>query len=259
MDIKEALNDLGVRHDTLTPEQKEQLDCNGYLHLPAILSNGDVETLKVRQQQLLELEGDTAGTEVHQERGTDRLSDLINKGEIFHIVLTQPVVLAAIAHVLEDDLKLSSLNSRNALPGQGLQGLHADWGRLETPGTYQVCNSLWLLDDFTPDNGATRLVPGSHRGDKTPGDVMPDPSARHPDEVLVQGKAGDVVVVNSHAWHGGTLNRTTEPRRAMHGYFCRRHQPQQLDQQRYLRQTTWDQLSESARVVLGVIEPVTGT
>ena len=255
MNIKEALYSLGVRPDTLTCEQKEQLDRAGYLHLPAILPPDRVEVIRRRQTELLEAEGDRAGTEVHQERGTDRLSDLINKGSMFHVVLTEPKVLAAIAHVLGNDLKLSSLNSRNALPGQGLQGLHADWGRLETPGTYQVCNSLWLLDDLTPDNGATRLVPGTHRGDKLPGDVMADPSAPHPEEILVQGRAGDVFVVNSHAWHGGTMNRTAGTRRVMHGYFCRRHQSQQLDQQRYLRLETWNQLSEAARTVLGVIGP----
>jgi hypothetical protein len=254
MNIKDALYALGVRPDTLTTDQKSQLDRDGYLPLRGILSMPQVEAIRARQQELLDEEGDRAGTEVHQERGTDRLSDLINKGEMFHVVLMQPLVLAAIAHVLDYDLKLSSLNSRNALPGQGLQGLHADWGRLETPGVYQVCNSLWLLDDLTPDNGATRLVPGTQRSDKLPGDVMTDASAPHPDEILVLGRPGDVVVVNSHTWHGGTLNRTSAPRRVMHGYFCRRHQPQQLDQQRYLRRATWDQLSEPARTVLGVTE-----
>src|SRR5689334_21006145 len=139
MDIKEALYALGVRDDTLTPEQKEQLDLNGYLPLPGILSPERIEAIKQRQAELLAAEGDKAGTEVHQEKGTDRLSDLINKGTVYHVVITQPQVLAAIAHVLDYDLKLSSLNSRDALPGQGLQGLHADWGRLETPGVYQVC------------------------------------------------------------------------------------------------------------------------
>jgi ectoine hydroxylase-related dioxygenase (phytanoyl-CoA dioxygenase family) len=255
MDIRQALYALGVGEDTLNAEEKEQLDCEGYLPLRGILSEAQIEVIRHRQQELLDAEGDKAGLEVHQERGTDRLSDLINKGAMFHIVLTQPRVIAAIAHVLCYDLKLSSLNSRNALPGQGLQGLHPDWGRLETPGVYQVCNSLWLLDDFTPDNGATRLVPGTHRGDKVPTDVMANPSDPHPEERLVLGKAGDVVVVNSHTWHGGTLNRTQSPRRVMHGYFCRRHQPQQLDQQKYLRLSTWEQLSEAARVVLGVTYP----
>lgn len=252
MEIREALAALGVREDTLTSEEKHQLDERGYLPLRGIMTPEQVAAICARQKELLEEEGDKAGTEVHQEKGTNRLSDLINKGTMFHIVLTQPRVLAAIAHVLEYDLKLSSLNSRNALPGQGLQGLHADWGRLDTPGVYQVCNSLWLLDDYTPDNGATRVVPGTHRGTKTPGEEMPDPTAPHPNEVLLQGKSGDVLVMNSHTWHGGTINRTQGPRRVMHGYFCRRRHTQQLDQQKYLRPETWDQLSEAARVVLGV-------
>jgi ectoine hydroxylase-related dioxygenase (phytanoyl-CoA dioxygenase family) len=252
MEISEALYALGVRDDTLSSHEREQLDLLGYLPIPGIMSAELVAELRARQAELLAEEGDRAGTEVHQEKGTDRLSDLINKGQIYHIVITQPRVLAAIAHVLDGDLKLSSLNSRNALPGQGLQGLHADWGRLDTPGKYQVCNSLWLLDDFLPNNGATRVVPGTHRGTASPGDEMADPTASHPNELLLQGKAGDVLVMNSHTWHGGTINQTDKPRRVLHGYFCRRNQPQQLDQQKYIRQQTLDQLSTAAHTVLGV-------
>lgn len=255
MEIAEALHELGVRDDTLTAEEKAHLDREGYLPLPGLLSMEHVEALRKRQEELLAVEGGEAGKEVHQEAGTDRLSDLINKGAVYHVVITHPRLLAGVAHVLKGDLKLSSLNSRAALPGLGLQGLHADWGRLETPGDYQVCNSVWLLDDFTPENGATRVVPGSHLTGKTPGDEMANPSDPHPNEVVLLGKAGDVVIFNAHLWHGGTLNRTDRPRRAMHGYFTRRHQSQQLNQQKYLRSETWEQLSPAARVVLGVTEP----
>jgi hypothetical protein len=255
MDIEQALNVLGVHDDTLTPEEKDFLDCEGYLPLRGILAMEQVEAIRKRQEELLSEEGDRAGLEVHQEPGTDRLSDLINKGTMYHVVLTHPRVLAGIAYVLKGDLKLSSLNSRTALPGQGQQALHTDWGRLETPGDYQVCNSLWLLDDLTPENGATRVVPGSHRSGKVPGDEMADPTDSHPAEVLLQGKAGDVVIFNSHTWHGGTLNHTDRPRRVMHGYFTRRYHAPQLDQQKYLRPETWEQLSEAARVVLGVHSP----
>ena len=255
MDIAQALTELGVREDTLTQDKKTFLDVNGYLPLGRILTDEQLEALRTRQDELLAEEGDKAGLEVHQEAGADRLSDLINKGEMYHVVITHPRLLAAIAHVLKSDLKLSSLNSRSAQPGKGLQGLHADWGEQETLGYYQVCNSVWLLDDFTLENGATRVVPGSNKQSKTPHQVLADPAAPHPDEVVLQGEAGEVIVFNAHTWHGGTLNRTDKPRRAMHGYFTRRHQAQQLDQQKHIRKATWDKLSPAARVVLGVVEP----
>jgi ectoine hydroxylase-related dioxygenase (phytanoyl-CoA dioxygenase family) len=256
VEIREALYELGVRDDTLTAEEKNFLDENGYLPLRGILTMEQVEAIRQREADLLSEEGDQAGLEVHQEAGADRLSDLINKGTMYHVVISHPRVLAAIAHVLNYDLKLSSLNSRAAQPGKGLQGLHADWGRLDTPGDFQVCNSVWLIDDFTLENGATRVVPGSHKSTQTPGEAMGgDPSQPHPNEVVLQGKAGDVVVFNAHTWHGGTLNCTDKPRRAMHGYFTRRHQGQQLNQQKYLRRETWEQLSPASRVVLGVTEP----
>jgi len=252
MNVGEAINKLGVRNDTLTAEESAGLDQDGFLHIASVLRAEQLEGIRRRMAGLLSEEGDRAGTEVHQEAGTDRLSNLINKGREFEVLFQAPKVLAAIAQVLHGDLKLSSLNIRSALPGSGLQDLHADWGRLETPGDYQVCNSIWLLDDFTADNGATRAVRGTHLGTKTPGDEMANPSLTHPREELLLGKAGDVFVFNSHNWHGGTLNRTTKPRRAMHGYFCRRHQPQQLEQRRHLGAETIARLSEPVRVLLDV-------
>jgi len=251
MTLPQALAALGVTAETLTKAERESLDSEGYLHLPGILDVTTVEAIRQRLDEILAAEGDQAGKEVHQEAGTERLADLVNKGREFDIFYTHPRVLAAVAHVLQNDLKLSSLNARFALPGEGLQGLHADWGRLETPGDFQVCNSIWLLDDFTTDNGSTRAVPGSHRwGSKLPDDDGADPRAPHPEEALLLGKAGDVFVFNSHTWHGGTLNRTDFRRRACHSYFCRRHQPQQLDQRKYVRPETLARIPQAARVVL---------
>jgi ectoine hydroxylase-related dioxygenase (phytanoyl-CoA dioxygenase family) len=252
MDIPAALYALGVREDTLTQAEKDQLDRDGFLPLPNILTLTQIESIRARLAQLTAAEGENAGKEVHQEAGTDRLSDLVNKGGEFEVCFTHPRVLAAIAYVLSSDLKLSSLNSRAALPGEGLQALHADWGGPVTPGEYQVCNSIWLLDDFTADNGATRVVPGTHRSGQTPQQAMPDPRAPHPDEKMLLAPAGTVVIFNSHTWHGGTLNCTDKPRRALHSYFCRRHQPQQLDQRRYMRPETAQRLSEAARYILDV-------
>ncbi len=119
-------------------------------------------------------------------------------------------------------------------------------------GDYQVCNSIWLIDDFTPDNGPTRVVPGSHRSGQLPGQALADPWTPHPGEVKLLGQAGTVVIFNAHLWHGGTGNTTRRPRRALHSYFCRRGRKQQLDQRAYLRPETLARLSPAARHILGV-------
>ncbi|GAA1572794.1 phytanoyl-CoA dioxygenase family protein [Kribbella hippodromi] len=242
MDMATALRDLGVTGDVLTPAEKSLLDRDGFLPLAGVLSADEVAAFNRRLAELTAAEGGRAGTEVHQEAGTDRLADLVNKDPMFTVCFSHPRVLAAIHHVL-GDFKLSSLNSRAALPGQGHQSLHADFGHPVEPGAYQVCNSIWLLDDFTPENGATRVVPGSHRRGTLPADEMPDPAATHPDQISLLAPAGTVIIFNSHLWHGGTQNQTTSPRRAIHSYFTTRPQPQQLDQQTYIRVNTYNHLT----------------
>ncbi len=250
MDTAVALAELGVGpapHDL-----GQALDRDGFAVVPDALSPEQLHAVRDRIAELAAAEGDRAGVEVHQETGAARLSDLVNKGEVFDVFCTHPVVLAGVAHVLEGDLKLSSLNSRAALPGQGHQGLHTDWGPVDLAEGYQVCNSIWLLDDFTPENGATRAVPGTHRSGRTPAESLADPEAPHPDEVLLLAPAGTAVVFNSHLWHGGTRNRTDRPRRAVHSYFVRRRHPQQLDQRAYLRDATRARMPAAVRHLLDV-------
>jgi len=251
MDMVTALAELGVTEDSPDPAVRDRLDRDGYAPLAGVLSDGQVAAMRTRLARLLAAEGNQAGIEVHQEAGTDRLADLVNKDPVFRVCFTDPRVLACIAHVL-GGFKLSSLNFRAALPGRGHQALHTDWGRPVAPGEYQVCNSIWLLDDFTADNGATRVVPGSHRLGVPPRDAMPDPAAAHPGEVQLIAPAGTVVIFNSHLWHGGTRNRTGLPRRALHAYFTRRGNPQQLDQKKYIRPQTLARLSPPERFILDV-------
>jgi len=176
-DIVNTLAELGATRSTLTPAQSDQLDQFGYLPLPGILDEVTLEALRVRCDELSASEADRAGIEAHQEKGTARLANLVDKDRMFDRCWNHPAQLAAVAHVLDwQELKLMSLNGRAALPGQGHQRLHADWAGAVAPGSYQVCNSIWLLDAFTEANGATRVVPGSHRWGREPRDVMTDPA-----------------------------------------------------------------------------------
>ena len=118
-----------------------------------------------------------------------------------------------------------------------------------------MCNTIWLLDDFTPTNGATRIVPGSHRWRKAPQQELADPQAPHRREILVLGEAGTVVVMNTHAWHGGTANRTGKPRRALHAFYTRGDKPQQQYQNGLLRAETKARLSPESRRILALDDP----
>lgn len=258
--MEELLTQLGVKEDTLSPAEKAFLEQNGYLNLGQLLSPDQLELINRELAQLLQQEGENAGSELldspyirhPKEEGADRLADLVNKGAVFDIFYTHPKVLAAVSHVLGADIKLSSLNYRAAKPGKGLQKLHADWHEPVSSGDYKVCNSIWLLDDFSRANGATRIVPGTHLNGQLPQDELADPWATHPGEVLIEAPAGSVFIFNSHTWHGGTNNSTDRPRRAVHSYFCRADQPQQVDQSRYLRDDTRARLTISALKILGV-------
>ncbi len=245
----------------LSEKEIEALDRDGYLPLGQLLSNSEVLLVNKRIDELIASEGENAGSELFdskyirhpKEAGADRLADLVNKGSIFDIFYTHPKVLAAIETVLGNQFKLSSLNYRAAKPGQGLQNLHVDYGNAVPDGGFKVCNTVWLLDDFTKNNGATRIVPGTHKSKQLPQDVIEDTSLPHPDEILIQAPAGSVFIFNSHVWHGGTTNETEKYRRSIHSYFCTPDQPQQLDQSKYITKETKNRIGIEAQHILGVL------
>ena len=252
MNTSEALDFLGAHAHLLTDEERDALDHQGFVILKDILTPHQVAALRERLDALLIEEGEHAGIEVHQESGTDRLANLVNKDPVFEVCFTHPRVLAAVAYVLEGDVQLSSLNSRAALPGKGHQGLHSDGQFDAESGEFDSCQTTWVIDAFTEENGPTRVVPGSHRDPRTPAEVLEDTVAPHSDEVHLIAPAGSVIVAAAHLWHSGTTNRSARPRRAIHAYFSRRHVAQQTRQSEYLRPETRARLSTAALHILNV-------
>ena len=213
-----------------------------------MLSAEEVARFNDRVEELFATEGDGAGGEFKTEPGARRIANAVDKGVIFEKVIETPVVLEAIEVVLGADFKLSSLNIRSANPHNGCaQPLHVDSGALPDALGNSVCNSVWLLDDFTERNGALRVVPGSHKWGRAP-----EPGACVDGEVLVTGRAGDVVVMNAHMWHGGSENFTDKQRRAMHVYYTRGDKPQQQYQKRLVRAEVQARLSPLGRRLLAL-------
>jgi hypothetical protein len=234
-----------------------ELEQEGYLLLPGVLSAAQLEAARQRVAELEAEEGDNAGAEFRKEANAHRLANLVDKGEIFRELIVLPEILSTVGEVLGPRFKLSSFNSRAADPhSNSLQPLHSDMGGIPDEQGYWVCNTIWMLDDFTPENGATRCVPRSHHLHCLPQEVLADPNAPHPEEILVTGKAGDVVVMNAHMWHGGTANRTDKPRRALHGFFCRWDKPQQQFQKKLLSPHTQSLLTPQLRELLAIDDPL---
>ena len=221
------------------------IDRDGFVVLRGLIDPSWLAALAARLDELIVAEGERAGLEVHKEDGTDRLANLVDKGEVFDALWMHPRMLGLVQHVLQRPFVLSSLNAREPKPGLGHQGLHADWNERTPDEPFQVVNSLWVIDGMDAGNGCTRLVPGSHlmRGS------IPDP---HPDQVLALTNPGDVLVFNAHCRHGGTTNVDGRRRRVIHGYFIAAEHPQQCDFAKWVSAATRARLSPAQRAMLRV-------
>jgi ectoine hydroxylase-related dioxygenase (phytanoyl-CoA dioxygenase family) len=234
----------------LAPSEKKQLDELGYLVLPGFVPPPMLAELRDRVEALWEQEGSEAGSEFRHEPGARRLANLVDKGAIFAEVVSMPKILECIEHVIGPSYKLSSLNARSTNPNsEESQPWHADSAAIADERGYWVCNSIWMLDDFTTENGATRMIPRSHTWHRLP---EPGNTISRPDEELVTGTAGTVVIMNTHMWHGGTANRTGRCRRALHGFYTRGDKPQQQYQKALLRPETVAALTPLQRRVLAI-------
>jgi hypothetical protein len=237
--------------------ERRQLDEQGFLALENFIEPAFRLALCERLEELFTQEGEQAGSEFRYEPGARRLANVVDKGALFDRVIGDARVLALVGAVIAERFKLSSLNARSPLPyfDRG-QPLHADTGAVADERGYWVANTVWMLDDFTTENGATRVVPGSHRWRKLPQEALEDPSARHPEEVLVTGKAGTVVVMNAHLWHGGTPNRTGGRRLCLHAFYTRWDKAQQQYQKASLSEETQRRLSPALRELLALDDPL---
>lgn len=248
---------MRTNDDLLLAQAKQQLQADGYVILREFIAPERLAMLRQQVEAIYAAQGQSAGSEYRQEPQTRRLANLVNCGELFEQVVAEPQILSLVQRVLGDAFKLSSLNFRSADPySEWVQPLHCDVGAVPDEKGFWVCNTIWLLDDFTADNGTTRFVPGTHHTGKLPQDVLADPSAPHPAEKILLEKAGTVVVMNAHMWHGATANRTAHHRRALHSFYCRWDKPQQQYQKQLLSPDVQTRLSPSLRKLLALDDPL---
>ena len=204
-----------------------QLDQHGYTVLENVIPNGLLTELKAA---LAQIEGehhigyrDTAfeGTR------TTRIYNLLAYHPAFAKIPIFDGILRLMEKILDPGLQLSSLSAICPGPGQEPQPLHSDSQMIPLPRPHVplAVNSMWALTDFTEENGATRIVPGSHRLDHDP-----DYDGQY-DSICAEMSAGSILVWHSTLWHGGGHNRSQMRRDGIACYYCAGWIRQQENQQ----------------------------
>jgi ectoine hydroxylase-related dioxygenase (phytanoyl-CoA dioxygenase family) len=236
-------------------EQRAQLDEQGCLIFKSILSLQQIEALLARLEELWAIEGEKAGEENYIEPGVRRLANLASKGGLFREIYAHPQVLEVVEAVMGPAVRASMVNARDVPPHTGVRmpfHMDSDRGRHRDQMGYSAATAIWMLDPFTAENGATAFVPGSHLFGKSPKQVLADLNASHPDEIIVEGEAGDVLVFNGHCWHAGRPNLTDRHRRALLVHYLRADVPRPKNRRQHLDVESAAGLPARERELLGL-------
>ena len=231
-------------------QQKADLDEDGYCIVADALSADEVAALRDRIAEQAAAERQRSLDHLYQAQaeGDDVnqwVFQLVNKGEEFQRLALHPTARALATYLLGTDHLLSSLDAHITHPGNKTMPLHADqWWMPQpvAPGTPHgrqgdmtretgpfgeptratgpinpplVCNMMWMANDFTVENGATRIVPGSHLSGS-----LPDPERSDYGEISIEAPAGSLLVWEGRTWHAAGLNTADHPRFGVVTYFC---------------------------------------
>lgn len=185
------------------------IEAEGCAVLEGVLDPATCSSLIAEIDRVEAAHGISEGTNEFEGHHTRRIFDLIGKSESLRDLTIDSTVLPAVEEVLGEGLLLSGTTSMNIGPGESPQLLHADDGMVTLPRPHPatMVTTLWALSDFRADNGATHLVPGSHRHES-----MPKPGDTH-DVTVADMAAGSVLVLHGSTWHGGGRNDTVDERR----------------------------------------------
>lgn len=185
----------------------EGLDADGYALVEDVLTPEEAAATRAELTRILD--ETPLGRNDFEGHLTRRIYALFAKTRAFDGPATHPLLLGVLDRFL-GHYQLSAPTGIEIGPGEVAQILHHDDSiyPLPVPHGEVVLNTMWPFDDFTVENGATRILPRSHRWE--PG-RRPTP-ADEADVVQVEMRPGSVLFYTGSIWHGGGANRTDRPR-----------------------------------------------
>ncbi len=172
---------------------------------------------------------------------TTRVRDFVNRDAAFDELYLYPPILQACCRVIEQPFKLSTMHARTVSPRTPAQRLHVDFPS-DVRG-WPMVGFILMIDDFTPENGATCFAPGSQGMEAPPASLS---------RVHACGPSGSVIVFNGSVWHGHGPNVSDTPRRLIQGAYIRRNEISGETLPARMRPETLDRIGALARYLLTV-------
>jgi ectoine hydroxylase-related dioxygenase (phytanoyl-CoA dioxygenase family) len=175
------------------------------------------------------------------------MHDLLCKDISFSKTFEDPRFHQLLAPILGEHWIMYAYTSSSLPPNGNNYGsrIHVDCPRF-IPNYPTNLGVIWALDDFTLDNGATYVLPGSHNTDLVPSDKLFKNQS-----VRLTCNKGSIVVLNARLWHAAGVNTTNEFRHALTINVCRPYMKQRMDWVRFIPSEISDQLNEQARRIIG--------
>lgn len=233
---------LSIDEDALAPWLKDrsfadcraQFDKDGYVVFENVLSDEQVHELRAALAP--HFDQNLSGRNDFEGLKTNRVYALLAKSPVFAELAIHPLALAFVEADLGRSSLLSACLAIKLHPGETVQPWHYDDAHIHVPRTAAQCgvSAFWAVDDTTEENGATELIPGSHRwteteirgavfedsfADKEVRDVNDDPGAR-PDAVKATMPAGSLMMAKGSLWHRGGANKSDAPRAIITPQYC---------------------------------------
>lgn len=243
--IKHVLEIFGVNESTHSSDEKNELDQNGYIVIKHVIDPAWLWELSHVFESVFKTEGYLKGRaksatttsladyikkqfnvkdEDYKGPGLRKVLNIVNEGPVFDRIYTHSLALAAAYHTFGQDFKLSSLTALEAVPEEGDEEFQAD----------DSVKVIWMLDDFTPENGGVRIA------------------KKNNEEIEINAPAGSICILKPNVRYAQTKNNGGANRRFLYCDFIKRNEEQELNQEEYIRVSTYDRIIPAARYILEV-------
>ena len=203
-----------------------RIDEVGYTIIEGAFDDALADELRADLERMEREQGTQPARNSFEGHHTVRIYNLLARGALYARIPVHENVLPVVEGVLDDGCLISSLSSIAIDPDETAQPIHADDQLMPIPKPHPptVCNTMWAITDFTDENGATRIIPGSHKADRSPDYGKPY------DSIPAEMAKGSVLVWHGSLWHGGGANRSDSRRLGIAMNYCAGYIRQQENQ-----------------------------